>query len=56
MAELERLTHDRPSYLAQPRVGHEQPIYLDAIKEEEYAKVRAACAKVDAAFSAALGR
>jgi hypothetical protein len=55
VAELERLTHDRPSYLAQPRVGYEQPIYLDAIKEEEYAKVKASCAEVDEAFRAALG-
>ena len=55
VAELERLTHDRPSYLSQPRIGYEQPIYLDALKEEEYARIRTACYDVDEAFRAALG-
>jgi hypothetical protein len=54
-AQLSDITHDRPSYQAQPRVGYEQAIYLDAISEEDYESIRGACARVDDAFRAALG-
>jgi hypothetical protein len=53
--ELSDWTHDQPSYIGQPEMGHEQAIYLDALKEEEYERIRTRCAAVDQAFRAALG-
>ena len=54
--ELSRITHDRPSYRNQPRIGHEQAIYLDVLSDDEYDRVRAACEEVDDAFRIALER
>lgn len=53
--QLSDITHEQPSYQGQPRIGYEQAIYLDAVSEEEYEGIRAACARVDDAFRAALG-
>ena len=53
--ELTRLTHGRPSYDAQSRIGYQQPIYLDSLPEGEYERVRAKCQEADAALQAALG-
>ena len=53
-SELTRLTHGRPSYEAQSRIGYEQPIYLDALSEEHIASVRRKVREADAAVRAAL--
>jgi hypothetical protein len=54
-AQLSVVTHEQPSYQGQPRMGYEQAIYLDALSEDEYEGVRAACNQADEAFRIALG-
>lgn len=54
VAELSRITHERPSYDAQPRVGYEQPIYLDAVPEDDLNAINARCKEVDVLFREAM--
>lgn len=48
-------THERPSY-GQPRIGHEQAIYLDLLSSDDYTAVRVLSDQVDEAFRAAFAK